>query len=338
MKDIGNTRDVYIDFLRGLGLLLLLIAHTSPPDWLFIFRTFDVPLMVFVSSYCYKPLRSNTIDQSGRGYLKYSEARFKRIYIPVFIFLTIYFLLFKIYTYVTEAVMFSLPTVIGSYLLFNIPSIGYVWIMRVFLIMALFIPFFYSRFAKLKCIAFLFLITFLIAIQFFLIQLAGLIKIEILNFIYSEYVLYLIGYLPIVLLGININNYSKKEIFIIIITLITELFITFSIFGIRQPQTYKYPPSLIYILYGLIASSCLWIFKPLLFNLSKLSFWVYLSKNSMWLYLWHILAVNIFVANIKIPNYLLRYGLVLISTITFFCIYRYIVKLLFPGKSIKIFT
>lgn len=49
-------RDHYIDFLRAFGLVLLVVAHTQPPYWLATIRTFDVPLMVFISSLCYKPL------------------------------------------------------------------------------------------------------------------------------------------------------------------------------------------------------------------------------------------------------------------------------------------
>lgn len=52
----AHKRDTYIDFLRGFGLLLLVIAHTFPPKWIMVLRTFDVPLMVFVSALCYKSL------------------------------------------------------------------------------------------------------------------------------------------------------------------------------------------------------------------------------------------------------------------------------------------
>lgn len=77
-------RDEYVDFLRSLGLLLLIIAHTRAPQWLTNIRTFDVPLMVFISALCYKSLRGD--------YLAYCLKRFKRIYIPVFIFLNLFFI------------------------------------------------------------------------------------------------------------------------------------------------------------------------------------------------------------------------------------------------------
>ena len=57
-----EARNPYIDFLRGFGLLLLVVAHTYSPEWLFQIRTFDVPLMVFVSGMCYKPLRGGVFS------------------------------------------------------------------------------------------------------------------------------------------------------------------------------------------------------------------------------------------------------------------------------------
>jgi fucose 4-O-acetylase-like acetyltransferase len=53
MGESLNNRDLRIDILRVAGLLLIILAHVSPPFLLFQFRTFDVPLMVFVSGLSY---------------------------------------------------------------------------------------------------------------------------------------------------------------------------------------------------------------------------------------------------------------------------------------------
>ena len=55
-------RDDYIDFLRALGLLLLIGVHVNAPEWYKPLRSFDVPLMVFISSLCYKPLRGGVFS------------------------------------------------------------------------------------------------------------------------------------------------------------------------------------------------------------------------------------------------------------------------------------
>lgn len=62
MENSSTTRNSYIDFLRGFGLLLLFIAHTYSPEWLSNVRMFDVPLMVTISAICYKPLRGGVLS------------------------------------------------------------------------------------------------------------------------------------------------------------------------------------------------------------------------------------------------------------------------------------
>ena len=42
-------RDLYIDFLRFIGISLIILAHVEAPSGITQFRSFDVPLMVFVS-------------------------------------------------------------------------------------------------------------------------------------------------------------------------------------------------------------------------------------------------------------------------------------------------
>lgn len=43
------NRYLYIDKLKTLGLLLIFLAHVSPPEFLFQLRNFDVILMIIVS-------------------------------------------------------------------------------------------------------------------------------------------------------------------------------------------------------------------------------------------------------------------------------------------------
>ncbi len=56
-RNPADKRDAYIDFLRALGLILLIGVHVAAPDWYVSVRAFDVPLMVFVSAMCYNSLR-----------------------------------------------------------------------------------------------------------------------------------------------------------------------------------------------------------------------------------------------------------------------------------------
>lgn len=47
-------RNTYIDFLRFIGLTLIILAHVKAPVWITELRCFDVPLMVFVSGISFK--------------------------------------------------------------------------------------------------------------------------------------------------------------------------------------------------------------------------------------------------------------------------------------------
>lgn len=69
------TRDIKIDFIRFIGISLIILAHASPPNWLFQLRNFDVPLMVVLSGYLYsmKSKKSNQLN------LQYIIKRFKRL-------------------------------------------------------------------------------------------------------------------------------------------------------------------------------------------------------------------------------------------------------------------
>lgn len=79
-----KERDVSIDFLRFLGLSLIILAHVSPSNFILQIRTFDVPLMFFVSGLAYS---GRKIDFSKSFYYH----RIKRLLIPVYIFITCYY-------------------------------------------------------------------------------------------------------------------------------------------------------------------------------------------------------------------------------------------------------
>ena len=73
-------------FLAGIHRIsMFFLAHIGPPAALFQLRSFDVPLMIFVSGLSY----------SGRqvvGYASFVRKRLGRLLIPLYFFLTVYFL------------------------------------------------------------------------------------------------------------------------------------------------------------------------------------------------------------------------------------------------------
>lgn len=76
---VDIIRDNSIDFLRGIGILLIILAHCSPPIFLFNLRVFDVPLMLFVSGLAFSNRKYHSIP-------KFLYHRAKRLLIPLYIF------------------------------------------------------------------------------------------------------------------------------------------------------------------------------------------------------------------------------------------------------------
>ena len=324
-----QKRNTYVDFLRALGLLLLIGVHVDAPGWYKPLRSFDVPLMVFISALCYHPHRTG-------GYLRYCIKRFKRIYTPVFIFLTLFFILDIIGNSLTIFQLFSYSQILGSYLLLNGPSIGYVWIMRVFLLMALIIPGVEHYTRKSNFITVLFGIALLLLLQYALIQAIEEIPVKMIQYVCNEIILYGIGYLPLAVLGLSIRKFSRRELSLFIILCgVAIICYVASNNWVFNPNKFKYPPSTLYLIYGLFASSLLWSIKNWLEPYTSIKITRYLSTNSMWIYLWHIIPVYIIARFDWIENtWFLRYIMVVITAIALNNIYFRITKI-FPDNIRK---
>lgn len=321
IKNARPNRDTYIDFLRAFGLLLIILAHIYPPVWLFNARCFDVPLMVFISSICCKSLTG--------GYLAYCLKRFKRIYIPVGIFLTIFFGVSITSWLIIGWPKITFASIIGSYLLLDYPSIGFVWIMRVFLLMALINPLLEKLVRKMNPSIICILAFGIIVMQSLLVKSINVIENQYVSFVLTETVLYVLGYSSIAIIGIKITMFRKIELYsIITISALAILVYVCANNWTFNPQSYKYPPQSLYLLYGILVSCLLWSLKPLLGRLIDVRAFAYLSKNSMWIYLWHIIPAIIVMKCIVEPQaWAVRYIIVLISSIILFSIYNRIEKI-----------
>lgn len=119
-------RDSSIDLMRFIGLS----RSTSP---LFQFRSFDVPLMVFTSGLAFAG------KQTG-PYLSFIFKRTLRLIVPVFIFVSAYILLNPVLSDLGWVDEYTGKVIRGTYMLRLNPSIGYVWVIRVFLIVMLLTP------------------------------------------------------------------------------------------------------------------------------------------------------------------------------------------------------
>ena len=110
-----KERDHRIDNLRSAGTLLVILAHMSLPQVILNIRTFDVVLLVMVSYITFR-FKSSSNDVP---YFKYVWKRIKRLVVPAYIMLTVFFLLSELSSLLIQHThAFGLSTIISSFLFF----------------------------------------------------------------------------------------------------------------------------------------------------------------------------------------------------------------------------
>jgi hypothetical protein len=268
--------------------------------------------------------------KSGGGYLTYVLNRVKRIYFPVIEFLVVYLAIRIIPYLIFGKPEISVDRILGAFLLLEEPSFGYLWVMRVFLMMAIVAPLFSALYKRIGE-RWMMLLMVLLVIGCQLIQSFVMNEIHnsVIFFIVREYVQYILGYSPLLILGFLVKDKSVRDNWILPLACVGLFVWALSANGwIFNPNSSKYPPCGVYLSYGIVVSYLLWVLKPLLLKVSRLSFFKFFSENSMWLYLAHIFAVPINQVK-QLPNSIVvRYILVVILTVLFFYLFTYVRRLL----------
>lgn len=142
--------------MRAIGIALVILAHVGMPDIIHNIRSFDVVMLVVISAMSF-------VESGGlkHGYLQYVQKRFKRLILPTWIMLTIFFLLIEAISFFLQGkLQYSIKTVILSFFLAT-GGLPYIWIVRVFFIIAILSPFI-ERIANLKRQEFVILIAIMI--------------------------------------------------------------------------------------------------------------------------------------------------------------------------------
>ncbi len=278
---MAGHRDLYIDFLRGVALLLLVAAHSSAPSLISTVRTFDVPLMVFISALCFR---------NPGNYGSYCLKRFRRICQPLFVFLIILFSISAFAPVVPRQLM--TPKIIaGSFMMWNWPAIPFVWIMRVFLLMALVMPLLDAAVRKLSPLMLLAALTTLYILQNAACAAIDHESRDALTFFVRDYLLYLTGYSIIAVAGLMARDGKLRIRPALLFLCIAAIVVHLATGNGFDPQASKYPPASLYVAYGCACSIVLLMAKPLFAKVAGWSAWSYLSRNSMWIYLWHTIPV-----------------------------------------------
>ena len=161
-----RERNYIVDIIKAIGCMLIILAHINPPKFIGNLRIFDVVLMVFASGLTLKAVRGN--------YFAYILKRFKRLVLPTWIFLVIYFAFCYLLNFLGCNLSYSLKEYICSFAFIG-GGIDYVWIIRVYFLMAIISPviFSVSNWTKGKVVRIMTVILGLIIINEILVRIIG---------------------------------------------------------------------------------------------------------------------------------------------------------------------
>ena len=305
-----------IDALRFIGITCIILAHVlGPGSLLFQLRSFDVPLMVFVSGLV-------SARKATPNYGKYLAHRALRLMMPVWLFYTLYFAILWVLSRFSAAFSFPAWCEIGrTFLCLE----GYGWIIRVFLLLMLVSPLLVRLEQRLTHpLAYLALIAGCLGLSAVLTPLfqgdSFLVKD-----LWEGCVLYLVGYAPTYLAGLRMRYASRiEQIFYAAVFTLAALAYFLRPGVVFDLEAYKWPPQIPFMLYGMAVSCLLWLCRPILDVLAKLRPVVFIGQNTIWIYLWHVMAL-LFVFKIT-DTWPIQYCFVLGASVTIFFIQYQLVK------------
>ncbi|WP_321532684.1 acyltransferase [uncultured Desulfuromonas sp.] len=296
---MANGRDLSLDFMRVMGVLIIMLAHSDPPKWLFQLRNFGTPLLIVASALTY----STIYKERKINIIPFLIRRVTKITIPSWVFLTIFFLIFLVsYSSLDEEYPFTNYQIVTSYLFWS--GIGYVWILKIYLTIAFIIPIF-DRIDKSTISNRMYFSSIIILYIFY-----EFVYFSCAEFLYS--VPFLKGSLftifPYVLVfayGYRLNNFDNWLVFKI------TLYAAFAFCSIAilayifegkffQTQYFKYPPRVYYLSYALMCTNIMFLLsRSRIMVIFPKNILIWFSSNSLWIYLWHILGIYI----LRIFNY-----------------------------------
>ena len=295
-----------IDILKCIGLFCIILAHVSPPKILFQIRNFDVVLMIMVSALLF----FYRYESSKENYKKYLCKRIKRLILPTWTFLIIFFTFMILFNH-----KFSTQKVISSFLLHD--GIGYVWVIRVYLIVACLLPFLYKLYnlSDMKKVIIINITIYLIY------EVLCYFKVFNYNIFLKDIIAYIIPCITIITVTYFIKNSNNKRVLnFAIVNLLIFIFIGVKIYieteTIQDTNYMKYPFRLYYLSYAFGISAILIL---ILRNNSIVDFLhtkliIFISKSSLWIYLWHILFLYIFKYSNLNLSWIVKYIIIVICS------------------------
>lgn len=304
-----RERKTYIDFLKVIGLSGIILAHVDSPGVIMMARSFDVPLMVILSAI----LAADGLQNSSLSLMdawSYLLKRIKRLVVPTWLFLAFFFLLKAICGEVNKFSYYVYSFLLTRY------GIGYVWIVLIYIYCAILTPaihhFGYGKklWIGIVCVYVIYEVCYA--------QGWGCYNRLIMSTFY-----YVIPYGIVTAIGFHYEKMSRPVklslcIFSGLVFMLLAYYYYKQMGSFQRVQIAKYPPRLYYLSYALFASVGMLLIcegrKTTLFSNPLILFF---SRNSFWVYLWHIFYLWIFDAMLSSISWWLSFlVVVLFSGIT----------------------
>ena len=276
----ARERKTYIDFLKVIGLSGIILAHVNSPGVIMMARSFDVPLMVILSAILAADGLQNS-KLSLTDACRYLSKRIKRLVIPTWVFLTFFFLLKAMCGEVNKLSYYVYSFLLTRY------GIGYVWIVLIYIYCALLTPAIHRfGYGKKLWIG--------IACVYAIYEVCYAHGWGCYNRLIMSTFYYVIPYGIVTAIGYYYGKMSKSvKLSLCLLSGLIFLLLAFYYYrqmgGFQRVQIAKYPPRLYYLSYALFASIGLLMIcenrKAALFSNPIILFF---SRNSFWVYLWHI--------------------------------------------------
>ena len=313
IQESPKSRNYKIDTLRAIGTLLVILAHTSIPTLFSHIRTFDVVMLVWISGYSF----AISYSKKRTSYKSYILKRFTKLIIPVYILITFLFLAsYFVCLLLSREQLYSTSKILFSYI-FDSRGIGYIWIAKVYFIIALisYLLWEFNDRISSNIVFFVFLTVALIFYQF-------LISFDVIrnSYFVREYMVYLIPYGCIALFGIrcynNVQCYKIGIIYFAVLFALTQITMLFTKNSFA-PGDFKYPPQIYYLSYGMLFGMLLYFVLP---N-KKLNCVTWFSYNSFSIYLFHIVNLLIYsvltqLLDIKLlSSWYIEYPIIILSSV-----------------------
>lgn len=301
----------------------MILAHVDCPPIIVQIRSFDVPLLVFLSGY----LASKSHREIK--YFDYLKKRILRLAVPTWIFLIIFFII--------QTVAYTKPSfkdvILAITFQRDASMVGMVWVIWVYLVCAFSIPF-VSRIGYNKRS------ILLITLLYVLFEiLCCFTDIEANRALYIT-VLTIIPWGAVTFIGFNFGKISSqgKRLFVLVLT---GVFVILAVYyaslncSFVLTTEYKYPARAYYLCFAMpIVFILMSVFSSI--NLKRNRVIEFISGASLWIYLWHILALY-FVKSI-IENdelWLIQYIIILLISICITYVQNRVVLQLMKYRRMK---